>query len=161
MTVRQRQPRIECPAFLDFVRAHPCCACGAPPRSQAAHIRMGCIDIGKRPTGIAEKPSDRFCTPLCAKCHLDDNQAQHVVGEKEFWKRVGLNPFEIAAALYAEFEAKNASKRHAPAARSRKPQYVKKPARAVRKKPSRPIKSANRWPPRGTQKIRSAPFRVR
>lgn len=159
MNVRQRQPRIECPAFLAFVRLHPCCACGVPPRSQAAHIRMGCIEIGKRPTGIAEKPSDRYCTPLCAGCHLDNNDSQHRVGEPEFWKRVGRNPFEIAAALYAEFKKEQPATEHQAqrAKRRRTKKQAKNPA--LRKAPSRPIQSANRWPPRGTQKIRSAPFK--
>ena len=145
MTVRQRDPRVECPAFLDFVRGHPCCACGRAPRSQAAHIRMGCLEIGKRPTGIAEKPSDRFCTPLCDRCHLNDNDAQHVVGEKAFWSRRGLDPFKIAADLYAEFEA----------GASPKTTKRQKPRTAKPKRPSRPIQSANRWPPRGTQKIKN------
>ena len=146
MTVRQRQPRVECPAFLDFVRGHPCCACGKAPRSQAAHIRMGNLDIGKRPTGIAEKPSDRWTVPLCDRCHLNDNEAQHVVGEKAFWNRLGLDPFKIAADLYAVFEASapKVVKRQAPRAAKPKP-----------KCPSRPIQSANRWPPRGTQKIQN------
>ena len=146
MTVRQRQPRIECPAFLAFVREHPCCACGAPPRSQAAHIRMGCLEIGKRPTGIGERPSDCWCVPLCDLCHLNDNEAQHVVGEKAFWSRLGLDPFKIAADLYAVFEASapKVVKRQAPRAAKPKP-----------KCPSRPIQSANRWPPRGTQKIQN------
>lgn len=160
MTVRQKQPRIECPAFLAFVRRHPCCACGRPPRSQAAHIRMGCIDIGKRPTGIAEKPSDRWAVPLCAGCHLDNPDAQHRVGEPEFWKRVGKNPFEIAAKLYAEFEAAHPQTEQPRKQRQANAKPQKAPSKRP-KAPSRPIKSANRWPARGTQKIRSAPFRAR
>ena len=112
MTVRQRQPRIECPAFLAFVRRHACCACGRAAPSQAAHIRMGCREIGKRPTGIAEKPSDRWAVPLCAGCHLDAPDAQHRVGESVFWARVGLNPFELAENLYAEFEAEHPNGAH-------------------------------------------------
>lgn len=146
MNVRQRQPRIECPAFLAFVRQHPCCSCNKPAPSQAAHIRMGCLEIGKRPTGIAEKPSDRYCTPLCAGCHLDDNDAQHRIGEQAFWKRIGRNPFDIAAALYAEFEATR------PQIADRPPR-IRKAKQRKRPKTSRPIQSANRWP-KG-QKIRN------
>ena len=135
MTLRQRDPRVECPAFLAFVRRHPCCACGAPPRSQAAHIRMGCLEIGKRPTGIAEKPSDRWAVPLCADCHLDAPDAQHNVGEKAFWKRVGINPFELATNLYAQFER-----------RRDRPAEVRDAvvARAVRMKRRRAKKAAHR-----------------
>jgi hypothetical protein len=68
---------------------------------QAAHIRMACPERGKRETGKAEKPSDCYSTPLCARCHLGD---QHTGGEAKFWRRVGIDPFEIAEKLYAEFD---------------------------------------------------------
>lgn len=104
MTLRQRDPRVECPAFLAFVRRHACCACGAPPPSQAAHLRMSDARYPEKVCGVGMKPSDRWSTPLCADCHLDAPDAQHKVGEPEFWKRVGINPFELAANLYAQFE---------------------------------------------------------
>lgn len=102
--LRQRDPRVQCPAFLAFVRRCPCCACPAPAPSQAAHIRMGNPAIGKRNAGIGEKPSDRWAVPLCADCHLDAPDAQHKVGERKFWERVGVDPFALAAQLYAQFE---------------------------------------------------------
>lgn len=102
--LRQREPRVECPAFLAFVRTKPCRSCGHPAPSQAAHIRMASIACGKRDTGKGEKPSDRWAVPLCAECHLDGPEAQHKVGEQRFWYRVGTDPCSIAAALYAEFE---------------------------------------------------------
>ena len=105
MTLRQRDPRVECPAFLAFVRRHACSACGAPAPNQAAHLRFTDPRYPeKRAVGIGEKPSDRWAVPLCAECHLDAPDAQHKVGEHEFWKRVGVNPFELAANLYAQFE---------------------------------------------------------
>lgn len=105
MNLRQREPRIECPAFLAFVRRRPCCACGAPPRSQAAHIRVGNPEVGKRSTGIGEKPSDRWAVPLCADCHLDAPDSQHQMGgERAFWAKVRVDPFALATKLYAQFE---------------------------------------------------------
>ena len=104
MTLRQRQPRVECPAFLAFVRRKPCCACGAPAPSQAAHIRMASLAMEKRSTGMSEKPSDRWAVPLCADCHLDGPDAQHHVGEQKFWYRVGIDPCSLAAKLYGQFE---------------------------------------------------------
>jgi hypothetical protein len=101
--LRQREPRVECPAFLAFVRRKPCCNCGAPPRSQAAHIRMASAMFGKRGIGMAEKPSDRWCVALCHDCHLDGPGAQHRIGEQAFWKAAGLNPFVIATTLWAQF----------------------------------------------------------
>ena len=102
--LRQREPRVEDKAFLAFVRRQRCCVCGATPPVQAAHIRMGNLTRGKRPTGIGERPSDKFSVPLCVDCHLDGPEALHKLGEERFWQRVGMNPFVFAAALYEEFK---------------------------------------------------------
>ena len=102
--LRQREPRVQRPAFLAFVRRRPCCACGAPAPSQAAHVRMSDAATGNVNPGVGAKPDDRRCVPLCASCHLDAPDAQHRVGERRFWARVALNPYEIAARLYAQFE---------------------------------------------------------
>jgi hypothetical protein len=104
--LRQREPRVEDEAFLDFVRARPCCvpACGAPPRSHAAHVRMACPARGKRETGKGERPSDRWAVPLCQACHQDGPLAQHRGAEAAFWRRAGINPLAIAEALYAAFK---------------------------------------------------------
>lgn len=101
MTLRQREPRQRNEAFLKFVRAHPCCVCFAPAPSQAAHIRMGSIDHGKRQTGVGERPSDCWSVPLCARCHLYD---QHCTGERLYWRWTGIDPIALAQRLYAEFE---------------------------------------------------------
>lgn len=138
MIVGQRQPRVECPAFLAFVRRKPCCACGAPAPSQAAHIRMSSIAMGKRSTGIGEKPSDRWCTPLCADCHLDSPEAQHRVGEQKFWYRVGIDPCSLASVLYAQFERQS---KRSPEQRERVVRRAKRVARirVKRKWASRPF----------------------
>jgi hypothetical protein len=108
--LRQRQPRIENKAFLAFVREQPCCACGSRQNVQAAHVRMASPAHGKRETGKGERPSDRFCVPLCAGCHMDDPGAQHKVGERHFWRSNDVDPFAVAAALYAEFENEQANR---------------------------------------------------
>lgn len=90
--------------FLAFVRTKPCAnpSCRHVP-AEAAHIRMGNLDIGKPPTGMQEKPDDRWVVPLCAWCHRDAPNAQHKMNEAKFWKMVGVDPFKIAAGLYAEY----------------------------------------------------------
>lgn len=98
MTLSQRHPRQRDPRFLAFVRTAPCVICGG--KAEAAHIRMACPERGKPFTG-AGKPSDCFCTPLCAYHHRTGPQAQHVIGERAFWKLHGLDPFVIAEKLYA------------------------------------------------------------
>jgi hypothetical protein len=105
----QRQPRLYDPGYLAFLRQKPCCVCGHAAPSEAAHIRMGKLEIGKPSTGMAEKPSDRFAVPLCGPdfqtswvgCH----QQQHTMSEESFWKLWADNadPFAVAARLYAEY----------------------------------------------------------
>lgn len=104
MTLRQRQPRVKDAAFLAFVRTRKCCVCGRWP-THAAHVKMGCPERGKRPAGAGEKSDDRWAVPLCPGCHQDDPGAQHRVGDEEkFWRVAGVDPFQVAADLYAEFK---------------------------------------------------------
>jgi hypothetical protein len=101
MILRQREPRREDPKHLAFVRKLPCCVCGSMRDIEAAHIRLACPAIGKRETGMAEKPDDRFVTPLCHYHHQSSILAQHRVGERRFWFEIhGRNPFQVAAVLW-------------------------------------------------------------
>ena len=104
--LRQRQPRIECPGFLAFVRTRPCCTCGVTGRTQAAHIRFGSAIYGKRGTGAAEKPSDKWAVPLCGPllgqspgCHA----MQHSMNELAFWRIYGIDPLWVASRLWDRF----------------------------------------------------------
>lgn len=51
---------MECKAYLEFIREHPCCWCSAPPRSDPHHF-------GYR--GKSTKCSDFITVPLCRKDH--------------------------------------------------------------------------------------------
>lgn len=136
----EKTPRVECKAFLAFVRTKNCCRCWAHPQSQAAHIRTGSPAHGKRQTGFGEKPSDRWAVPLCAACHLDDPDFVHRTGnEAEFWRRAGVDPFVLAEKLWAEFE------KLYPRAAAAKPKRAKR-------------KMAKKSRPRPKQKIQSRPF---
>jgi hypothetical protein len=171
--LRQREPRQEDRAFLAFVRLRPCCACGAAPPVQAAHVRMACPEQGKRQTGKGERPSDRWAVPLCQACHQDGPGAQHKGAEAAFWRRAGINPFAIAAALYEEFTSANSSGRQkmlsqvkrvtdfrpkvkAPRRRRPVPNFIlpTDKSRPKRKWPFRPLRGTNRWPPKGARKVR-------
>ena len=88
------------PVYLALLRQCPCLKCGLDPCGEAAHVRFNSGAHGKH-NGMGKKPADRFALPLCAGCHREDNDAQHRVGELEFWHRVGLNPLLTAAKLYA------------------------------------------------------------
>lgn len=96
VTVRQRQPRLLDAGYLAFLREKPCCCgCNRPPRSEAAHIRIGLF-------AKHMKPHDKDAVPLNAWCHRLAPDAQHQ-DEIGFWERRGIDPFDIAARLYAEY----------------------------------------------------------
>lgn len=93
----QRQPRERDNKHLAFIRRLPCAACLTTGGSDAAHLRAGDLNIGKRPTGKAEKPSDRWTAPLCRDCHT----RQHSGAELAFWQALGIDPFDLCQALFA------------------------------------------------------------
>lgn len=127
MQLEPRQPRHHDKAHLKFVRGLPCCICGKPAPSEAAHIRMGCIETGKKPTGMGEKPSDAWVSPLCAYHHRTGILAQHKISESRFWFEIhGKNPLEIAARLWIESGG---------AARALEPKPVKRAAPTAERKP--------------------------
>lgn len=93
----QRQPRQRDNKHLAFIRRLPCAACLTTGPCDAAHLRAGDLQIGKRPTGKGEKPSDCWTTPLCRDCH----SRQHSGAELAFWAALGIDPFELCQALYS------------------------------------------------------------
>ena len=97
MTLRFREPRVKCEKHLNFIRGLPCLVCHDNTSTEAAHIRFSCIELGKRQTGKAEKPDDKWTVPLCGKHHRD----QHEMNEQEFWLTVGISPTKVAARLWA------------------------------------------------------------
>jgi hypothetical protein len=98
--LRQREPREENAAYLQFVRLQPCLICSGRD-VQAAHIRMACAEVGKRPTGGGEKSSDRWALPLCVAHHAE----QHDHGsEILFWNKYRLDPFAIATRTYTSWK---------------------------------------------------------
>jgi hypothetical protein len=95
MTLRQREPRHKDAKRLAWLRTQPCVVCGAI-NTEAAHIRVGSINHGKRSTGMAEKPSDKWTLSLCNRCHRE----QHAFGDElKWWASKGLDPFMLAIAL--------------------------------------------------------------
>jgi hypothetical protein len=111
---------------------------------------MACIAIGKRETGLAEKPGDQWTVGLCDYHHRTGILAQHKINEAEFWKMHGRNPFEIAASLWIESggaarAAKRAENPRPAKARQIKPRNHTKPKRQI---PARPVmQSRSTFPP--------------
>jgi hypothetical protein len=94
--MEQREPRERDERYLDFIRSCPCCLCGRTP-VDAAHLRVGSINDGKRSTGMGETASDRWALPLCRECHT----RQHAMNEREFWASYGIDPFALAMHYHA------------------------------------------------------------
>jgi len=96
MTLRQRHHRKRDRNHLAFVAQLPCLITGTT-GVHVAHVRYGDPKYGKRSTGMSEKPDDRWTVPLAPDVHLYD---QHKAGERAWWVKQGLDPLEIAIALY-------------------------------------------------------------
>jgi hypothetical protein len=94
--MRQKRPREKAEAHLAFIRTLPCVVTGRP-GVEAAHIRFGSLIHGKRPTGMSEKPSDKWVLPLSPEEH----RRQHDGNEQHYWRRHGIDPLVIAALLWA------------------------------------------------------------
>lgn len=121
-SLRQREPRQRDEAHLAFVRTRQCYIPFCKRQAEAAHIRMGCQAIGKEPTGMAEKPHDKWTCPLCPYHHRIGAGSQHSMGEADFWALAGLNPFAIAAELWI---ASGGAEREAAPRRPAKPSKIK------------------------------------
>lgn len=95
--VRQRRPRVESAMHLAFIRKLSCVICGSRP-VDPAHLRTAMPLLVKRAVGVAEKPSDHWCTPLCRKHHDE----QHSMNEEWYWRSYGIeNPWQFCLALWA------------------------------------------------------------
>lgn len=94
----QRQPRILDHKYLCWLHTKPCCLTGLTP-VDAAHIRYGNEFYDKRPTGMGEKPDDKWCLPVVRSKHTE----QHSMNEQEFWRKHNIDPLALAQRYYAEY----------------------------------------------------------
>lgn len=95
--LRPRQPRRQSGDHLKFIRSLPCVVCLTRNTVQAAHIRSPSLVYGKRDTGVGSKASDAWTLPACANHHHE----QHRGNELAFWASHGIDPFQVASALFA------------------------------------------------------------
>jgi hypothetical protein len=89
--------RQKSPTYLDWLRGLPCIICRDNTTTEAAHVRYGDLEHGKRPTGLGERPDDRWALPLCHRHHTDD---QHRMSERAFWEKHGIDPIMLCMKLF-------------------------------------------------------------
>lgn len=132
--MKQRQPRVFDPKYLAWLRTNPCCICGK--ESEACHIRSGSIEYDKPPTGMAEKPDDKWALPMCHPHHVQ----QHSMNEMVFWKLHKINPFRLARLYFYKGVISGNSKPSSTKPKSR----TKKSQRPKPKIPSRPFEKRDK-----------------
>lgn len=144
--VRQRQPRIEYPTHLAYVRTLPCQICKRP-GSEAAHLRTPAPHHGKRDLGMQEKADDCWVLPLCHFHHMQ----QHDRGDElAWWASYGIDdPHALAIDLFAK--SPSAPKPRQKRERRTPPRKPPEQRRSIPKGP--PLKSANRLPGKGQMKF--------
>lgn len=77
---------------LAYIRTLPCIVCGAPPPSEATHLRIGHV------AGTAFKPPDLLTVPQCRRCHDEEGR----IGPPLAWRqRLGRDPILAARAMHA------------------------------------------------------------
>lgn len=107
----EQRPREHDSPYMGWIAALPCLACliktGQFVRPvQVAHLRAGSREHNKRPTGMAEKPNDRWTTPLCFRCHNGGSHSQHHRGDEvDWWSDLGIKVFDLCLELNAAYDA--------------------------------------------------------
>jgi hypothetical protein len=91
----KRTKRIEDPAHLAFIRKLPSVLSGQY-GCDPCHIRTGSALHRKKHTGGAQKPDDCWTIPLTREEH----DSQHSENELQWWRKHGIDPFELAIRLY-------------------------------------------------------------
>lgn len=91
-----KRPRQHASRHLDWIRQLPSVISGVY-GVEACHVRYGDPSYGKRPTGMGEKPDDKWCVPMTP----DEHREQHAGSEREFWDKAGIDPLKVALALWA------------------------------------------------------------
>lgn len=78
-----------------FIRALHCVVCGKPAPSECAQVRMQ--------AGYGLPPTEHYLVPLCGPatvwqdcCH----SRKHYLGAARFWSELGIDPLELACALW-------------------------------------------------------------
>lgn len=83
-------------AYLAFLHHLPCCVTGQF-GVEASHLSFPSADHGHYGRARGTKAPDLFALPLSKAEH----DRSHGTGERQYWASVGINPHDIALALWA------------------------------------------------------------
>ncbi|PRD42073.1 hypothetical protein C5748_18115 [Phyllobacterium phragmitis] len=81
--------------YLKWLHELPCVVTGVRP-VDPAHVSYADPRYGKRERGKSEKADDRWAVPLCRAEH----DKQHSMDERAYWQSVGIDPLQVALAIY-------------------------------------------------------------
>ena len=90
----QQKHRVVDEKHLAFIRTLPCCVTGKN-GCVAHHLTVGRNRMGR-------KAGDDETVPLLPKMHDGFPGSLHSIGESNFWNRAGIDPSQLAEALYRE-----------------------------------------------------------
>lgn len=93
--IDKKRPAKKDADYLKWLHELPCIVTGQRP-VEAAHVSYADPRYGKRERGKQEKADDRWAVPL----HADEHRKQHQMDEREYWQSVGIDPLQVALALY-------------------------------------------------------------
>lgn len=82
--------------YLAFIRTLPCAISGAMTGIEAAHLSFKSPWHGHYGRGRGTKAPDRWALPLSSEAH----RRQHNMREEAFWAQAGIDPHDLALALY-------------------------------------------------------------
>src|SRR5688500_1721865 len=100
-TSLRKRPRAKADAHLAWIRTLPSLITGSRVHSEAAHIRYADPTWGKLFTAKGQKPDDKWAVPLSAELHRSGPEAQHDENERQWWTKHGIDPCQVAAALWS------------------------------------------------------------
>lgn len=86
--------------YLHWLHALPCCVSGRY-GVEAAHVSFASPWYGCYGRGKGTKVADIFALPL----HPDEHRKQHSGNEEEYWRQTGIEPHQLANALWAIYSA--------------------------------------------------------
>jgi hypothetical protein len=96
VSLQQRRPGMS-PEHLALLRQLPCTVCHAISRIDPHHLKCG---PAGRERAFGRRSTDRWAIPIC-RFHHDEVERAGSRGERAWFDRWGVDPLELASALWA------------------------------------------------------------